>query len=228
MLRLVRLLQFGIGPLFEQAPPAGGQPSGNPAPGAPPAGGSGGSGGGAPAGQPPTPPADNHSGFIPRERFDQVNDELRTLKAAEEKRAADEAQRKGDFETLSKTEKAKREAAEQKATTIGRRAAFISKAVGKVTDAEAAYKLAAADGLLNEIEIDDEGDAKDPKKVDAAVEAVLKSYEFLKSAEPRKDFGQPRNGQPGAPPVDTSKMTGRDMLRTGFDQQQASGFRQRS
>jgi hypothetical protein len=134
---------------------------------------------------------------------------------------ADEAKRKGDYEQLSTTERERaakadqaRKDAEDKAVRIARRAEFIGRASGKVNDPSAAYTLAAAAGLVD-FEVDDEGQAKDPKKVDEIVVEILKRHEFLK---PNRNFGDSRDGQPPGAPMDRSKMSARDMLRAGYDQ----------
>ena len=199
---------FGLGPLHEVNPPPGGAPAGDPAP---PATGTP----SAPAaGTPPVQDPDR-SGWIPRERFDDVNRKLADLTAAEQKRTEDEAKKRGDFEALAAGEKTKREEAEARAARVARRAAFIAKASGKVQDPDAAYKLAAADGMLNDLEVDDEDDAKDPKAVEKIVDELVKRYEFLKSTDKSRSFGDAAGGQNGAP-IDTSKMTGSDMLRAGY------------
>jgi hypothetical protein len=145
-----------------------------------------------------------------------VNTELATLRKEKEDREAKELVDKGEHQKLAETEKAKREAAEARATNIARRAAFIGAAAGKVTDAEAAYKLAQADGLLNDLDVDDDGNAKDPKKPAAIVEDVLKAYEFLKLKNGTgRGYGEPAGGN-GAGSPDRSKMTGLDMLQTGY------------
>jgi hypothetical protein len=201
-----------IGPLYETAPPAGGAPAGDPAPpatGTPPAAGAGGSP--APAGN---GPADDRSNWIPRERFDQVNTEYARLKKAEDDRAEKEAKARGDFEALNAQEKEKTAAAEAKAERIARRGAFVSRAAGKVADAEAAFKLADADGMLSDLAVDDDGNA-DPKVVDKIVDKLIEKYEFLKGTDKTRSFGEPAGGNGGAP-QDTSKMTARDMLRAGY------------
>ncbi len=207
------IIAAGFGPLHEQNPPAGGQPTGDPAPGAPtPEGGNG--GGGAPA-QP-----EDRSSWIPRGRFDEVNTELARLRKADEERAAAEATKNGEFQKLHDAEKAKREAAELRAVNIGRRAAFIAAASGKVQDPEAAYKLAAADGLLSDLEVDDDGNAKDAKKPGSIVDEVVKRYEFLKATEKNdRSFGGDRSGAGGQGNAgfDPGKASARDMLRVGYE-----------
>lgn len=223
-----------LGPNYEGAPPAGGAPAG----GDPAASGAAGGAGGAPAaGSPPTPPTPgtgqpepDRSGWIPRERFDQVNTRLQALEAAEAKKAEDEAKKRGDFETIDKAQKAKIAEAEARATRIARRAAFIAKASGKVSDPEAAFKLASADGDLDELEVDDDGNAKDPKAVEKIVDELVKRYEFLKGKAGDRSFGD-RSGA-GNPNPDPSKLTtSRDMLAAGYADRATgtpgSGFRQR-
>lgn len=208
---------YGLGPLsfFEGeggapgdggTPPATGTPpagGGAPAPGTPPAGGNGG-------GEP------DRSGWIPRDRFDEVNGELQKLRTAEEERQRKTLEEQGKHEELAKTEKAKREEAERKALTIARRAAFIGAAAGKVSDPEAAYKLAQADGLLNDLDVDDDGNAKDPKAPGTIVDNLVKTYEFLKPSTKSRDFGGPNGGQGGQPAGDPSKMTADELLRVGL------------
>lgn len=209
-----RLTGLDFGPLYETQPPTGGAPTGDPAPGAPApdAGGTGGGGASAPAtGQPST---DDRSGWIPRERFDQVNSELVARKAADQAKADEEARKRGDFEALDKSNKEKIAAAEDRATRVARRAAFIARAAGKVADADAAFKLALADGMLNDLKVDDEGDA-DTKVVDKIVDELVKKYEFLKGKSNDRSFGGDTSGNGGAP-VDVSKMSGQDMLRAGY------------
>lgn len=198
-----------VGPCHEINPPAGGAPTGDPAP---------------PATGTPTPPAqggtgvpaapEDRSGWIPRDRFDSVNSEYQKLKTAEEARQAKEAKDRGDFETLHKQEQEKTAAAEAKAVRIARRGAFVARAAGKVADADAAFKLADADGMLSDLEVDDEGNA-DPKKVDKIVDTLVEKYEFLKGTGNTRSFGDPAGGNGGTPP-DTSKMDARDMLRAGY------------
>jgi hypothetical protein len=213
---LLRYRRTGLdaifGPCYEQnPPPAGGAPAVDPAPpatGQPPAPPAGGA---PPTGQPP----EDRSGWIPRERFESQAQELRRFQEAEQKRRDDEAKARGDFEALNAAEKAKTAEAEERAVKIARRAAFISKAATKVADADAAYKLAAADGMLNDLKVNDEGDPDDPKAVDKIVDALIAKYEFLKGTDKSRSFGEPAGGNGGAP-VDTSKMSGHDMLRAGF------------
>jgi hypothetical protein len=145
-----------------------------------------------------------------------VNGELATLRREKEEREAKELADKGEHQKLAESEKAKREAAEARATTIARRSAFVAAASGKVTDPEAAYKLAQADGLLSDLGVDDDGNAKDPKQPAAIVESVLKAYEFLKVKNGTgRDFGGPAGGnQPGG--KDRRDMTGMDMLQAGY------------
>lgn len=209
----------GFGPLCEQNPPAGGAPAGDPAPGAPAQTPGNGGGGG-------TPPQDR-SDWIPRSRFDEVNTEFQRLKQAEEARQADEAKKRGDFEALDRANKEKLAAAETRAVTIARRAAFIGTAAGKVTDPSAAYKLAAADGLLNDLDVTDDGDPKDAKAVEKLVEDLVKAYPFLKATDKSRSFGDDRSGAGGgtAPGFDPSKAGARDLLRAGYETLPASGRR---
>lgn len=223
------------GLLFEGQPPAGGAPAGDagsgaPPTGTPPAGGSAGTGT-PPAPAPGTPPTEDRSGWIPRQRFDEVNSRLQALEAAEAKKQEDEAKKRGDFEKIDAAQKQKIADAEARAVRIARRAAFIAKASGKVADPEAAFKLALADGDLEALDVDDDGNAKDPKAVEKIIDELTKRYEFLKADGKRRDFGQPAGGNGGGQPLDTSKMGARDMLQAGYAERgvgtPGSGFRSR-
>lgn len=213
------LWHFGLGPLFETPPggPGGAPPAGDPpAPPAAPAGG----GGVPPA--PPAPPADGPT--VPYERFKAQGDELARYKAAEAERTEADAKKRGDYEALDKASKEKLAEANAKAERIARRAAFVSKAAGKVADAEAAYKLAVADGKLETLKIDDDGNVTDDKAVETIIAELLKSYEFLKVGS--KNFGEPAggNGAAGADPKPPEgRGSGRDMLRVGYEQLQHKG-----
>jgi hypothetical protein len=201
------IIAAGFGPLHEQQP---GAPTGDPAPGAPAPEASGGA---------PAPAGEDRSGWIPRERFAEVNGELQRLRKAEEDRVAAEATKKGEFEKLHEVEKSKREAAEARATQIGQRAAFIAAASGKVQDPEAAYKLAKADGLLSDLDVDDDGNAKDAKRPGAIVDEIVKRYEFLKATKNDGSFGGDRSGAggTGSPGFDPNKASARDLLRHGIE-----------
>lgn len=212
---------FGLGPLFFFEG-TGGAPGG----GAPDAGAAGGTAGGGtpppaqgtpPAGPPATGNGEDRSGYIPRDRFDQVNGELAALRKEKEERERADLEAKGEHQKLAEAEKAKREAAEARAVNIARRAAFVAAASGKVADPEAAYKLAAADGLLNDLDVDDDGNAKDAKRPGQIVDEIVKRYEFLKVKNSGGSFGDDRSGAGGAP-QDVSKMTARDLLAAGYAQ----------
>jgi hypothetical protein len=200
----------GFGPLCETPP--GGAPTGDPAPGAPaPAAGAGGGGG--------TPPApQDRSDWIPRARFDEVNNKLGELTKADEDRQRADAEKKGEFQKLAETEKAKREQAETRALSIARRASFIGVAAGKVADPEAAFKLASADGMLDDLDVNDDGSPKDPKAVEKIVTDLVARYAFLKADKSTRSFGDDRSGAgaPGTPGFDPSKASGRELLSAGY------------
>lgn len=219
LLRIRRLnpIDSAIGAVYQTNPPAGGNPpggaTGDPPP-APPASGAGG-----------TPPPDvDRSSWIPRQRFDEVNGELQKFRDAEARRQTDEAAKAGDFDTARQkleaerdAEKARVKAEQDRSTRIARRSAFVAAASGSVSNVEAAYKLAAADGVLDAIDVDDEGEPKDAKAVEKIVTDLVKKYEFLKGGS--RSFGQPSDGNGGsAPPPDTSKMTAREMMAAGYAQ----------
>lgn len=179
-------------------------------------GGSGaGTGGGAPA-------AGTGTGevMIPKARFDEVNSEYQRLKQAEEARQADEAKRKGEFEKVAEQEKQKRTEAEQRALAVGRRAAFIGALSTKLSDVTAAYKLAKADGLVDTIELDDDGEPKDTKAIEALAETLTKNYPFLKPGAPAtgRGFGGDHGGAGAPSNVDIESMTTAERMEYGIRQ----------
>lgn len=200
--RLTRAMYAaGLGPLCETGTPPGGDPPAN--------------GGGAPVPPttPPVPPTDER--FIPKERFDEVNREYQRLKTAQEKREKDEAEKKGEFEKLTAIEKERADKAEALAQSTARRAAFVSAASGEVADAMAAYKLAQADGLLEAIPVDENGDVDDAK-MKTVVETIVKKYEFLKP-DKKAPFGGDRGGNTQSPPSDVSKLSAQQKIGYGLD-----------
>lgn len=207
MFRYVRFL--GLGPLLVDTSASDGTPTGDPAPGTPPPDPSGG-GGGAPI---PEPQGES----IPYARFAQVNAERSALLKEKEEREAVDQKAKGEHEKLYETEKGKREAAEARVLSIARRSAFIGVAAATAADPEAAFKLASADGMLDDVVIDENGSA-DPKVVAKIVEDLLKRYEFLRAAPKDRNFGDPKDGQTPAPSGDLSKLSTRQMLELGFTQ----------
>jgi hypothetical protein len=161
---------------------------------------------------------DGEPGPIPYVRFKEVNDELARRRAADEKRERDELTAKGEHEKVATQEREKREAAEARAVTIARRAAFMGKAAGKVADPEAAVKLAQADGLLG-FDVDDDGAPKDAKAVDAAVDEITKRYPFLKAqGAATRDFGNGHGATGGAPAVDIEKLSPVQKMELGISQ----------
>jgi hypothetical protein len=199
---------YGLGPLsfFESSGAPGGDPAaGAPAPEPAPAGGA-----------PATPPASgepDRSGWIPRDRFDQVNAEREALRKEKESREQADLTAKGEHEKVAANEKAKREEAEARALKVARRAAFIAKGSGAFSDVEAAYKLAAMDGDLDKIEVTDDGEPKDAKAVEAIVTDLGKRYEFLKID--KRSFGGPSDGQ-RAQNGGHDPKTADEMLRAAF------------
>lgn len=158
-----------------------------------------------------------------------MNSEYARLKKAEEDRQAEEAKKRGDFEALDKAQKAKIAEAEARAVRIARRAAFISAASGKVADPMAAFVLADGYGMLNDLDVDDDGNAKDPKAAEKIVDELLKRHEFLKGDPKRRSFDGPTDGAGAPAGGDPSKMTAKDMLSAGYSQRSTgtpgSGFR---
>lgn len=210
---------FGpFGPVYFY--PEGEGAAGDPPAGDPPAG----SGGGAPpasnGGTPPAPPAGTGEPTIPKSRFDEINTEYQRLKKAEEERQAEEAKRKGEYEKLAADEKVKRESAEAGKLAAERKLAFVTASAGKVADVAAAHKLAAADGLLDQIEIEN-GDAKDPAAVGKLIDELVKTYAFLKPGAPTtgRGFGGGDHGANGVPEgVDPSKLSAQELMRIGVSQ----------
>jgi hypothetical protein len=92
-----------------------------------------------------------------------------------------------------------------------------------VADPEAAYKLAMADGLLSDLDVDDDGNAKDAKAPAAIVKSVIDKYEFLKPSKQSRDFGGPNGGHGGQPAGDPSKLSADELLRAGFAQSPVTG-----
>lgn len=203
---------YGLGPLFFQTS-GDGAPGGDPSGGAPATPPATPPAGGAPTTPPApaTPPTDQS---VPYARFKEVNDELQARKRADEERETAEATKRGEHEKVAQAEKAKREEAEAKALRVARRAAFVAGASGKVSDIEAAYKLALADGDLDKVEVDDDGMPKDAKAVEQAITDLTKRYEFLKVDS--RSFGGDRGGQQPGGGGPSDPKTAQDMLATGY------------
>lgn len=156
---------------------------------------------------------DGQPGPVPYARFQEVNAELQRRKTADADRERKDLEAKGEHEKLARTEREGREIAEAKALRIGRRAAFVSAAAGKVADVNAAATLAIADGMLEGIELDDDGNVTkgDTGKL---IDKVLERYPFLKAAAANRATGAPLGGA-GANPQDAEKMTPDERLRAG-------------
>lgn len=154
-----------------------------------------------------------------------MNTELAALRKEKEDRERDELTAKGEHEKVAEQEKAKRLEAEAKALGIARRAAFIGAAAGKVSDAEAAYKLAVADGMLNDLDVDDDGNAKDDKAPAKLVDEIVKKYEFLKPTGSRS-FGRENGGRDGGEPNLGPNATASDMLKAAYGSSPVTGRRQ--
>jgi hypothetical protein len=173
-----------------------------------------------PPATPPTPPS-NDGNMIPKARFDEVNREYQRILKAQEEKDRKDAEAKGEFEKLaaSERERAEKEAkraseTEAKALAFARRAGFVSAASGKVADPQAAYKLAVADGLLEGLEVTDDGDV-DADKVTKIVEKLVEAYPFL-AGQTRNPFGGPSGGNQPSPPIDPSKLSPRQKIGMGL------------
>lgn len=160
--------------------------------------------------------------MIPKTRFDEVNTAYQKLVKAQEEAARKDAEAKGEFEKLAAAErekadkeKTRAEAAEGRATMFARRAGFVSVASGKVADPQAAYKLAVADGMLDAIEVTDEGDT-DPEKLGKVVEKLVEKYPFLVGGQRPQAFGGTANGNTPAPALNPASMSSKSKILAGL------------
>ena len=172
------------------------------------------------------PPAQNGGvpdGYVPIEQFRAVTRERDELKTTQTRAEEEAAEKRGEFEQLAQKREQERDEWKNRFTTTARRSAFVSAIAPDVADADAAYKLAAADGLLNDVKVDDNGNA-DPTAVKAAVKTTLDTYKFLKRGA--GSFGGDRSGQqPDSTGFDPDKAGSRDLLREGIRRAGTSGSR---
>jgi len=180
-------------------------------------------------GAPATPPAgDKGAGSgepetvqaVPYTRFKEVNDELQARKAADAERERKDKEAKGQWEQVAKDRETETAAAKARGDRLAVRSAFVSAASGKVADAVAAFTLAEAQGMTKDLkpDADDNVDAKDVAKV---VDKVLEAYPFLASTgkpAPGGTFGQPTGGAGAAPAGDPSKLSTREKMSRGLEE----------
>lgn len=157
--------------------------------------------------------------MIPKSRFDEVNREYQRMKAAEERRIADDLKAKGEHEKLAEQERAGREKAQSAMKSLARRTAFVEAAAGRVSNVQTAVKLALVDGMLDELEVDDDGQITkgDASKI---VEKMLadEQYAFLKpDAQRSRKTGEATSGA-GGNPIDMSKLTSEQKINLGLQQ----------
>ena len=170
-----------------------------------------------PSGDPPATPQQPSNvqvppGYVPADNLRAVAEERDALKRERDEAERKKAEDEGRWQELAGTEKQKREAAEQRFIAVARRAAFVSQASKEgVTDPEAAYKLAVADGLLNDVKVDDDGNA-DVKAIAEAVKSAQGTYKFLKRDG---SFGGERGGQP-EPDASDPNLSSRERMRRAF------------
>jgi hypothetical protein len=129
---------------------------------------------------------------VPVESLRAVTAERDRLAAEARQRTEDEQKAKGEWESVATKREQERDEWKTRFTSVARRSAFIAKIGPQVPDAEAAYKLAHADGLLDKIDVDNDGNAN-AGHIDEAVKKTLETYKsiFGKSAS----FGGERSGQ---------------------------------
>lgn len=202
---------------------------GNGAPGAGGGGDAGGEGGtgegsGAPPPKPGTGKPDADAGdkepMIPKARLDEVLRENKRLKDAEDKRQRDALQAQGQHEELARKEKDRGDELAESNKALGRRLAFVEAATGRVSNVQLAAKLAAVDGLLADVEVDENG-AVTKGDVGKIIDTMLGSeeYAFLKPGTPTTG---PRTGDPvggaGSNPVDVTKLSSEEKVNRGLEQ----------
>lgn len=168
--------------------------------------------------QPTTTSTGTPEGFVPIDQFRAVTAERDTLNrektAAEEKRQKDQ----GEWQTLAEKHEGAAKSWQERFIATARRAAFVAAAAGaekdRVTDPDAAYKLALSDGLLKDVKVDDDGNA-DSDAIGKALKATIDKYAFLKAGS--SSFGGERGGnQPTADPA-SGDMSPRERMRRAYE-----------
>lgn len=173
---------------------------------------------------PTTPPEGSQTpppGFVPADQLRAVVAERDRLAAEARQREEDEAKAKGEWEGVAQKREQERDEWKNRFITTARRSAFVAAIANDVNDAEAAYKLALADGFLNDVKVGDDGNA-DERAIADAKKSTLDRYKFLKRGA--GSFGGDRSGQqPESTGFDPSKADSRTLLREGIRQAGTSG-----
>lgn len=168
----------------------------------------------APAQQPSQSQQQTPEGFVPKESLNAVTAERDRLKREAEERDREKAEAEGRWQELAQKNDDKAKSFESKFLATARRAAFVAAASGKASDPMAAYKLAIADGLLDDVKVSDDGEAEE-KPIADAVDVTLKKYAFLKSGA--GSFGGERGSTQSEPTDDPNrKITSRERLEAGI------------
>ncbi len=155
--------------------------------------------------------------YVPLDRFKEVNGRLKALEAEKASIAEDAAKEQGKWKELAEKHEGAAKAAQGKASITARRAAFVMAASGKVSDLDAAWKLATTDKLLPDAEPDEEGYI-DPALLTDAVTKLLEKYPFLTPGTNPRTFGGDRSGIPPGPTLDPAKLSSKEKIRVGFEQ----------
>jgi hypothetical protein len=151
-------------------------------------------------------------GYVPAANLQAVVAERDRLAREAREREEATAKEEGRWQELAEKNETRAKAAEERVTRVARRSAFVSAASkAGVTDPEAAYKLALADGLLNDVNVDADDNA-DAGAIAKALEAAQKTYKFLKRDA---SFGGERGGQPEADASDPNLST-RERMRRAY------------
>lgn len=151
---------------------------------------------------------------VPYARFKQIIDERDALAKAAKERDDATAKEQGKWQELATKREQERDSLASRFVASAKRSAFVSAIAPQVADAKAAYILARDSGLLDSIEVDDDGEPKDAKAVEAAVKQTIERFKFLKVDS--RSFGQERGGVGGSPAPNTDKMGARELMALGY------------
>lgn len=176
-----------------------------------------------PTQQQPSAQGGTPEGFVPIDQLRAVTAERDRLNREKEERETETQRQQGEWQKLAEKNEEKAKTFESRFLATARRAAFVASAAkgGNIADPEAAYKLALTDGRLNDVKVDDDGNAEE-SVIAKAVEDTLKAYAFLKSGN--GSFGGERSGnQPESTTFDPTKADSRTLLREGIRRAGASG-----
>lgn len=176
-----------------------------------------------PSGQQPPPTAQSQQqgtpeGFVPRDSHLAVTRERDELKRQIDAQETERQKQQGEWQKLAEKHEGEAKAWKGRFESTARRAAFVATAASskdRIADPDAAYKLALADGLLNDLKVDDDGNV-DSKAVDEAVKSTIGKYAFLKAGS--GSFGGERSGQQPDNAPDLAKMSPRERMEYGIAQ----------